>query len=57
MVGTMYENNISVDWMSEEAVYDYAPIISMAIDSDDKIHVAMNAGSYLVHLTREIEQE
>jgi len=23
----------------------------------NKIHVAMNAGSYLVHLTREIEPE
>jgi len=23
----------------------------------NKIHVAMNAGSYLVHLTREIEAE
>jgi len=56
-VKTMYVNNTSGEWVSEEIMPDYPQIISMAIDGDDKIHVAMNAGSYLVHLTREIEAE
>ena len=56
-VKTMYVNNTSGEWISEEIVADLPTFISMAIDSDNKIHVAMNAGSYLVHLTREIEQE
>jgi len=53
-LGAMYVNNSSGDWCSEEIFTDDADIISMAIDGDNKIHVAMNAGSYLVHLTREI---
>ena len=53
----MYVNNTSGEWLSEEIMPDYPEIISMAIDGDNKIHVAMNAGSYLVHLTREIPQE
>ncbi|HPQ69833.1 MAG TPA: hypothetical protein PKW95_11945 [bacterium] len=55
--GSYYVNNISGNWISEEISAYLTDVISAEIDSEQVLHVAMNAGDYLCHLTREIPQE
>ncbi|HPQ68725.1 MAG TPA: hypothetical protein PKW95_06320 [bacterium] len=56
--GDYYLYNNNGDWVSESIGCGPNNITSFNIDADnDTLHLVLNAGSYLVHLTREIELE